>query len=115
MAAGVAALHDALIHGMEWFLVTKHPELISTSTGKEYDLTDDDTLFQLLQKTQTFSDDFSGDEFRYIEQILDQALYKEMDGFDHEKYLNLIHNFMKKLGIEPFSEESLPPEDPTTY
>ncbi len=115
MAAGVAALHDALIHGIEWYLVSKYPELLSSSAGVEYDLTDDDILIQLLHKTQSFSDTFYINEFKYIGEILDQALYKEMYEFDEKKYLNSICNFMEKLEIEPFSEEGLPPEDPTTY
>jgi hypothetical protein len=115
IASGVAALHDALIHGIEWFLVSRHPELISSSSGIEYDLTDDDTLIQLLHKTQAFSDTFYLDEFKYIGEILDHALYREMNGFDDKKYLASIHVFMEKIGVEPFSEEDLPSEDPTTY
>ncbi len=115
MSAGVAALHDALIHGMEWYLISKHPEILSSINGVEFDLTDDDTLIELLQKTQTFSNSFYREEFQYIGSILDQALYKDMHGFDQTKYLKSIDNFMKKLGVVPFSDADLPPEDPTTY
>ncbi|MHA1995388.1 MAG: hypothetical protein ACW97Z_12670 [Candidatus Hodarchaeales archaeon] len=114
-AAGVAALHDALIHGMQWYLLSTHPEVVYPNIDADYDITDDDTLLQLLQKTPTFSGNSYNEEFQYLSEILDQALSERMVDFDESRYLNIIHNFMMHLGVEPFSESNLPPENPTTY
>jgi hypothetical protein len=114
-AAGVAALHDALIHGMQWYLLSSHTNLVYPNVDADYDITDDDTLFALIQKTPTFADPFYKEEFQYLAEILNQALYKSMNGFDKSRYLKTIHNFMTNLGVEPFSDSELPLEDPTTY
>ncbi|MHA1976809.1 MAG: hypothetical protein ACW98F_10545 [Candidatus Hodarchaeales archaeon] len=114
-AAGVAALHDALIHGMQWYLLSLHPEIVYPNSDADYDITDDGTLLNLIQKTSVFADPFYMEEFQYLSEILNQALYKTMKGFDKSRYLTSLHNFMRQLGVEPFSENDLPPEDPTTY
>ena len=114
-AAGVAALHDALIHGIQWYLLSSHADLVYPNVEADYDITDDDTLLYLLQKTPSFTDPFYKEEFQYLSEILNQSLYKEMNGFDTTRYLNAIHTFMKQLGVEPFSDSDLPSEDPATY
>jgi len=114
-AAGVAALHDALIHGMQWYLFSSYSELLYPNFEEDYDITDDDTLLHLIQKTPSFADPFYKEEFKYLTGILNQALNNEMNGFDKARYLKIIHIFMKNLGVEPFSESDLPSEDPATY
>ncbi|PWI48190.1 hypothetical protein CEE45_07730 [Candidatus Heimdallarchaeota archaeon B3_Heim] len=112
-AAGVAALHDALIHGMQWFLLSTHPELVYTDA--DCDITDDETLLQLIQKTPIFADPIYKEDFEYLSEILNQALNERMNGFDKTRYMRTLHNFMKQLEVEPFSDSDLPPEDPATY
>ena len=115
VSAGIAALHDALIHGMQWFLSAKHPELLYTNSEADYDLTDDMTLLQFIQKTDSFAHYSYKEDFKYLLDILYQALDNKINGFDQPRYIQIIEKFMYQLGVEPFSYEDLPLEDPSTY
>ncbi|MHA2113466.1 MAG: hypothetical protein ACXAC6_14665 [Candidatus Hodarchaeales archaeon] len=112
---GITALHDAIIHGMQWFLFTNHPELLYPNVEADYDLTDDTTLFQFLQRTESFAHFSYHEDFQYLSDILDQALDNRISGFDKGRYIKIINKFMNQLGVEPFSFDELPPEDPSTF
>ncbi len=87
LAAGITALHDAIIHGMQWFLLSAHSELINSDVDADYDLTDDDTLLQLIHRTPIFANTPYKEEFHYLSEILDQALYETLNGFDPNRYM----------------------------
>ena len=113
--AGIAALHDALIHGMQWFLYTNHPELLYPNVEVDYDITDHMTLLQFLQRTESFAHFSYKEEFQYLSDILVQALDNRISGFDKGRYIKIVNKFMNQLGVEPFSFDDLPLEDPSTY
>ena len=113
--AGIAALHDAIIHGMNWYLLTKHPELLYPGVEYDYDITDGITLLQFLQKTEPFAHFSYTDDFHYLSNLLNQALDDRIVSFDQTGYLEIFDKFMNQLGISSVSSDDLPPEDPSTY
>jgi hypothetical protein len=113
--AGIAALHDALIHGMQWFLYINHPEIMYPNVEVDYDITDDMTLLQFLQRTESFAHFSYKEDFQYLCDILVQALDNTISGFDKGRYIKVVDKFMNQLGVEPFSFDDLPLEDPSTY
>ncbi len=115
VSAGIAALHDGLIHAMHWYIYTNHPELMYPDVEADYDLTDGMTLLWFLQRTESFAHFSYKEDFQYLSDVLDQALDNKISGFDKTRYLRIINKFMSILGVEPFSYEDLPSEDPSIY
>ena len=100
---------------MQWFLHTNHPELLYYNVEADYDLTDGMTLLQFLQRTESFAHVSYKEDFHYLSDTLDQALDNRIIGFDTGRYISTVNKFMNQLGIEPFSFNDLPSEDPSLY
>jgi len=54
-------------------------------------------------------------DFGAIEKIVDQALMEEDLSLDANEFLLHIEQAMTTLGVMPFDENALPPEDPATF
>ena len=47
--------------------------------------------------------------------LVEKALREEMPGYDYRPLLSGIESVMVQLGVMPFDEAALPPEDPKTF
>jgi hypothetical protein len=110
-AAGIAALADALSGALQWYFAS--PERSGELTiDAGADLNDDRTLYGILLRSGVLDGRFDFDAF---DRLTEEALRRELTGFDYRGVLEGLEAVMTQLGVMPFDEASLPPEDPATY
>ncbi len=110
-AAGIATLYDALDAGLSWYFASPgRRERLFIAPGD--DLNDDRTMFGILVRSGVLDRSFDFDAF---DRLLEQALQAELPGYDHREVLAGIERVMTQLGVMPFDEAALPPEDPSTF
>ncbi|NDY41385.1 hypothetical protein G3N55_00775 [Dissulfurirhabdus thermomarina] len=106
LAAGVSTLYDTLIHAMQW-----HARVHGASAG--LDLEDDAALFRHLAARGAVSPGF---DFEGLARLTEQALEGRLPpGIDPEGWLAAVEGELDRLGVLPFDEAALPPEDPATF
>jgi hypothetical protein len=110
-AAGIVTLADALSAALEWYMAS--PERRSTiAAGALGDLRDDKTAYRVLVRAGVLDGKF---DLVAFDRLTDYALQHELPGFDHGPVLAGIERVMTQLGVMPFDEAALPPEDPQTF
>ena len=111
VAAGIVTLYDALIVGLRWYL-TEPEHRTELEIGESLDLTDEKAMFLALRDSGVLDDSFDLDSF---EALVDRAEYDELAGYDYMPLLNAFESLMTRIGVMPFDEAQLPPEDPATF
>jgi hypothetical protein len=108
---GIITLADALTHAMQWHL--ESPALRKKLIIREgEDLTDDGTAYAILVHSGVLDGSFDFDAF---DRLVEEALEFRLEDFDYKETLRGIESVMARLGVMPFDESKLPPEDPCTY
>ncbi len=111
IAAGIATLYDALEGAMQAYVaVPLRKEGLVIRNGEN--LNDEKTLYTVLVRSHVLNGGF---DFEAFDHLTERALREEMPGFDYQKLLSDIESVMTQLGVMPFDEASLPPEDPKTF
>ena len=109
-SAGVVTIYDALTSAMEWFCAS--PDLRSRMTGAPKDFLDDRSLYATLVKGGILDGAFDFDQFC---RVVDRALESEIASEDASGLLEGVESVLTQLGVLPFDEGNLPPEDPSTF
>ncbi len=110
-AAGIVTLYDALDAALAWYFAS--PERRGAlAIAPDDDLNDDRTMFRLLVQAGVLDGNFDFDAF---DRLTERALREELPGYDHREVLAGIERVMTRLGVMPFDEAALPPEDPATF
>ncbi len=108
---GIVTLYDALIAAMEWYFAS--PVRSGRLAIKEdEDLKDDRVLFEILTRSGVLDGSFDYEAFNLL---VDNILFRNLKEIDYEKTLQGIESVMTQLGVMPFDEAELPPEDPSTF
>ena len=111
IAAGIVTLYDALSSAMQWHVAL--PERRSKLVVfKDEDLLHDRTTYAVLVRSGVLDGRFDFDAF---DRLTEQALDHEMPGYDYGDLLKGVEAVMTGLGVMPFDEADLPPEDPKTF
>lgn len=111
IAAGIVTLYDALDAAMTAYAADPaHKKNLVIRDGEN--LNDSRTLFAVLVRSGVLNGVFDFDSF---DRLTEQALVEEMPGYEYRGLLSDIESVMNQLGIMPFDEASLPPEDPATF
>ena len=111
IAAGIVTLADALSAAMEWYVSA--PERRTGLTILPGDnLQEDRGLYPVLVRSRVLDGTF---DFEAFDRLTEEALDREMPGFDYQKLEADLERVMAQLGVMPFDEALLPPEDPRTY
>ncbi|MFX0050792.1 MAG: hypothetical protein ACFE8U_05800 [Candidatus Hermodarchaeota archaeon] len=113
--AGIAALHDAIISAMQYLFFSNQIEESLDKTDHDFDITDEIVLFNILKKSGLIDETFREEDFTYFSIIIEKALDHQLHDFNQKVYLKKYNNLMNKLGIIPYDEQELPPEDPATF
>jgi len=82
------------------------------SVRKEDDLSDEKRIFGKIKSADLFPVGFDYDEFN---SLVEKASEEEMPEYDYTGMLRDFEAFMTGLGVMPFDEAQLPPEDPATF
>lgn len=114
IAAGIVTLYDALTYAIQWYLSDPgHRENLDIREGER--ITDEDQAFAILARSGVLGEGFDP---RPFDEILLKALEddkSDMPGYDYSWFLEAVEEAMTRLGVMPFDESALPPEDPSTY
>ncbi|MDA8099630.1 MAG: hypothetical protein M0042_08385 [Nitrospiraceae bacterium] len=111
ISAGIVTLYDALDGAMLWYFAGPGGKAgITVPAGK--DGNDDRAMFLALVKAGVLDGAFDFDAF---DRLVEHALNEELPGYDYQPVLSGIEEVMARLGVMPFDEEALPPEDPATF
>ncbi|MFX0185730.1 MAG: hypothetical protein ACFE95_21815 [Candidatus Hodarchaeota archaeon] len=113
--AGIAALHDAIISAMQHSFFSNQLKESIKLTDNDFDITDEKDLFNILKKSKIIDNTFREQDFSYLLTIIEKALDHQLNDFNHVVYFNKYNNLMNQLGIIPYNDQELPPEDPTTF
>jgi hypothetical protein len=111
ISAGIVTLYDALLAAMESYV--NSPEHRGSLVIKQGDdLTDERTVYAVLVRSGVLDGAF---EYEAFERLMEKALNEEMPDYDYRDVLQGIEGVMTQLGVIPFDEADLPPEDPKTF
>ena len=109
-AAGIAALYDAMLYGLRWYFLVHRPE--GTDKRRDDELEDEAVLFSLGRKAGILDETIDPEG---MQALVDRAL----GGGDVDSALRSfpgrIELLFTRIGILPFDEQELPPEDPYTF
>jgi hypothetical protein len=111
ISAGIVTLYDALLASMDWYIAS--PERRHGLQIREgYDMRDDKTVFSVLTRSDVLDGKF---DYEAFDRLVEKAANEEMPDYDYRELLEGIESVMTQLGVMPFDENSLPPEDPSTF
>jgi len=111
ISAGIVTLYDALLAAMEWYV--NEPALRATLaiTDKD-DLRNEAHVYAVLVRSGILDTTF---DFTAFDGLVEKALEKEISGDGLSEIVEKIDKVMTRLGVMPFDEALLPPEDPATF
>jgi hypothetical protein len=111
ISAGIVTLYDALEAAMQSYV--DDPETRGKLDVREgEDINDEKVLYAVLVRSGVLDGSF---DFEAFDRITGKALNEEMPGYDYHALLAGIESVMVQLGVMPFDETRLPPEDPKTF
>jgi len=111
ISAGIITLYDALVFALDWYIAS--PERRSKLRIAEGDdLKDDNTVYEILKRSGVIDSSFDYDLFN---KLVEKSLKEEMPEYDYGDILVSFEALMTRLGVMPFEENGLPPEDPSTF
>lgn len=108
---GIVTLYDAVCAALEWYFASQERRA-GLIIGADDDLKDDAILYGILGRSGILDSSF---DYGAFNELVDGVLYRDLSGFDHEEVLRGIESVMTQLGVMPFDEQELPPEDPSTF
>jgi hypothetical protein len=111
ISAGILTLYDALLFALRWYIFSPERRKALSIRGAE-DLSDEKTIFELIRGADLFPVNF---DYEAFDALVDRALLSEMPDYDYAQVLRDFEVFMTALGVMPFDESELPPEDPSTF
>ncbi|MBI5664828.1 MAG: hypothetical protein HZC49_07050 [Nitrospirae bacterium] len=111
ISAGIVTLYDAVVYAFDWYIAS--PERRSKLRIAEgEDLKDDNTVYEILKRSDVIDSSF---DYGLFNNLVEKSLEQEMPDYDYRDMLNSLESLMTRLGVMPFDENELPPEDPSTY
>ena len=111
IAAGIVTLYDALEGAMKSYVADPAKRVRLTIHADE-NLNDERTLYAVLVRSRVLDGVFDYDSF---DRLVETALHEELPGYDYRELLTRFETVMTRLGVMPFDEAALPPEDPKTF
>jgi hypothetical protein len=111
ISAGIVTLYDALEGAMLSYAESPDtgPRLQFLPGERRYD---SKVLYAVLVRSGVLDGSF---DFEAFDQLTEQALHQELVGYDTRYLLSGVESVMTQLGVLPFDETVLPPEDPKTF
>jgi len=111
ISAGIVTLYDALLFALRWYLSS--PERREKlSLGPKDALSDERQVLALLQRSHVLPEEF---DYHAFDALVEKASEQEMPGYDYSELLREFETLMNCLGVMPFNESDLPPEDTSTF
>ncbi len=110
ISMGLITLSDALVSALQWYVASPGRREQLTIQDNE-SLNDDAMVYTILRRSGKLDNTFDYDDFNTL---VEEALAHEMPDYNYTEFLKNFESVMTQLGVMPFDENSLPPEDPST-
>jgi hypothetical protein len=110
IAAGIVTLYDAVMAAMEFYAARSDTKKLAVNPGE--DLNDENVLYDVLVRSGVLDGAF---DFGAFDRLMENALIRELPGYDYHALLKGVEGLMMKLEVMPFEESSLPPERPEQF
>lgn len=110
-SAGIATLADALSAALEWHAARFADDSAGQAAWRGSPA-DERDLYRELVRSGRLTGGFDYDAF---DGLVEAALTGEAAAFDTAPLLDRLDALMTELGVMPFDETALPPEDPGTF
>ncbi len=111
ISAGIITVYDALSAAMEWYVAS--PDRGNKLQCREGEnLNDDRIVFNVLTRSGILDKKF---DYEAFDKLVEKAAHQEMPDYDYRGMLKEVESLMTQLGVMPFDERELPPEDPATF
>jgi hypothetical protein len=108
ISMGILTLYDAVVSAMEGYVASPgHRNKLKIHAGE--DMNNDNTLYSVLTRSGVLDGTF---DYAKFNNIVELALKQELSSFDYSGILKGVERVMTQLGVMPFDESQLPPEDP---
>lgn len=111
ISAGIVTLYDAFLFALRWYVASPERRK-ALSARKGDDLKDEKIVMDILRRSKVPAADF---DYAAFDALVDKASKEEMPDYDYSAMLRDFEAFMTGLGVMPFDEAELPPEDPATF
>jgi len=111
ISAGIVTLYDALLFALRWYISSPERRK-KISLGPGDDMPDEGQVLALLQRSHVLPEEF---DYHAFDALVEKASQQEMPAYDYSAMLRGFEAFMDRLGVMPFNESDLPPEDPSTF
>lgn len=109
-AAGLATLYDALLSAMRWYILVNLGG--GDGDGAVEKIENERYVFSVLRRHGLLDDSL---DLRLVEDVVDRSLQEEDVGAEQDLVMVQMESFLRRLGMLPFDEAELPPEDPRTF
>ncbi len=109
ISAGIVTLYDAVVAAMEYYIADNRARL---PLFRGENLHDDKTMYRILVRAGVID---AGFDFERLDRLMERALSDDLAGYDYRDIVEEIDGIMARLGVMPFDEQLLPPEDPSTF
>jgi hypothetical protein len=110
ISAGIVTLYDALLAAMQAYAASQERTRLNIWAGE--DINNDKVLYSVLIRSGILDGKL---DFYEFDRLTEKALNEEIPGYDYHALLAGIESVMTQLGVMPFDETRLPPEDPKTF
>jgi len=110
ISIGIVTLDDALYCAMQWYIAQPDHKNIISHDADKYSM-DDKTILTLLTDSGVLDGSF---DYNAFNEVVERALKEELSGFEYAGIVSAIESIMTQLGVMPFDEDALPPENPET-
>ena len=110
VALGIVTLYDAMVSALKWYVASQEREGKLHIHDRE-SLHDDRMIYSILRRSGKLDNSLDYDAFN---SLVEKALAQEMADYDYTEFLKNFESVMTQLGVMPFDENKLPPEDPST-
>ncbi len=111
VAAGLVTLYDALFSAMDWYFESSERRaklLLEAGESPK----DDSRKYAVLVRSGIIDGSFDFDAF---DELIEKALERDDLECDWGEILRGIEAVMTRMGVMPFDDADLPPEDPRTF
>jgi hypothetical protein len=107
ISLGIVTLYDALNSALQWYVACpEHRKKLHSMTTDNFN--DDNIIFDILIRSGVITDEF---DYGTFNKLVETALYKNMSTFHYADMLAGIESVMTQLGVMPFDDDELHPDD----
>jgi hypothetical protein len=111
ISSGIVTLYDAMLFAFQWY-VSSEKRRQGLSVAHDENLRDEHRAYAAFRRAGILNSDF---DYRAFNLLVERALDEEIAAYDYTEMLGSFESAMTQLGVMPFDESALPPEDPSTF